>query len=142
MKFKNIALSIVPLIIGGMLYLGYRSQELSMFNWIECLGLSNFVTSWRLLCSQYPQPMWIYNSLPDGLWLFSYILLMDIIWNNNINQSGLWIYILPVVAIISEFMQLWTPFPGTFDIIDIVCYSGSILLFELKTRIKWKRKDN
>ena len=108
-KFYNIALSIAPLIIGGMLYLGYRSQELLMFRWVNFLGLSNTVSSWRKICFQHPLPEWCYYALPDGLWLLSYILLIDLIWQGNNYQYRVWVYVLPVIAIASEFMQLLIP---------------------------------
>lgn len=139
-KFYNIALSIAPLIIGGMLYLGYRSQELLMFRWVNFLGLSNTVSSWRKICFQHPLSEWCYYALPDGLWLLSYILLIDLIWQGNNYQYRVWVYVLPVIAIASEFMQLLIPYIGTFDIMDVGCYLGAILLFEIKTRIEWKRK--
>lgn len=140
-KFKNIVLSIVPLIIGGMLYLGYRSQELLMFRWANYLGLSRIVNSWRKFCFQYPLPEWCYYALPDGLWLLSYILLIYIIWDSHTWKSIIWIYALPTIAITSELIQLLDSRFGTFDIMDVICYMGAILLFELKTKIEWKRKD-
>ena len=139
-KFKNIVLSIVPLIIGGMLYLGYRSQELLMFRWANYLGLSRIVNSWRKFCFQYPLPEWCYYALPDGLWLLSYILLINIIWNSHTWKSIIWIYALSAIAITSELLQLLNPYFGTFDIMDIVCYLGAVILFELKNTTQWKRK--
>lgn len=139
-EFKNIVSSIVPLIIGGMLYLGYRSQELLMFRWANYLGLSRFVNSWRKFCFQYPLPEWCYYALPDGLWLLSYILLINIIWNSHTWKSIIWIYALPAIAITSELLQLLNPYFGTFDIMDIVCYLGAVILFELKNTTQWKRK--
>lgn len=139
-KFYNIALSIAPLIIGGMLYLGYRSQELLMFRWVNFLGLSNTVSSWRKICFQHPLPEWCYYALPDGLWLLSYILLINIIWNSHTWKSIIWIYALPAIAITSELLQLLNPYFGTFDIMDIVCYLGAVILFELKNTTQWKRK--
>ena len=140
-EFKNIVSSIVPLIIGGMLYLGYRSQELLMFRWANYLGLSRIVNSWRKFCFQYPLPEWCYYALPDGLWLLSYILLINIIWDSHTWKSIIWIYALPTIAITSELIQLLDSRFGTFDIMDVICYMGAILLFELKTKIEWKRKD-
>ena len=133
-KFKNIVLSIVPLIIGGTLYLGFRSQDLLMFRWGNYLGLSNIVNLWRNFCSQYPLPEWTFYALPDGLWLLSYMLLIHTIWGEHIRQYRMWVYTLPVIAITSELMQLVISSLGTFDMMDIICYSGAILLFELKTR--------
>lgn len=140
-KVLDLIFSIIPLFIGGLLYLGHRSQELLMFRWTEYLKLDNIIASWRNFCSQYPLPEWTFYALPDGLWLLSYMLLIHTIWGEHIRQYRVWVYILPVIAITSELMQLVILSLGTFDMMDIISYSGAILLFELKTRIEWKRKD-
>ena len=133
-------MAIVPLIIGGMLYLGYRCQELLMFKWANFLGLSSIVSSWRKFCSQNPLPEWCCNALPDGLWLLSYILLINLIWDDRTWKSRIWKYALPTIAITSELMQILNPYFGTFDIMDLTCYMGAVILFELKCITQWKEK--
>ena len=140
-KVLDLIFSIISLLIGGLLYLGYRSQELLMFRWTKCLKLDKIIGLWRYICSQHPLPKWAFYALPDGLWLFSYMLLIHTIWGEHIRQYRMWVYTLPVIAITSELMQLVISSLGTFDMMDIICYSGAILLFELKTRIEWKRKE-
>ena len=137
---RKVLLACTPLTIGGLLYLGYRNTNLLMFRWANYLGLSRIVNSWRKFCFQYPLPEWCYYALPDGLWLLSYILLINIIWNSHTWKSIIWIYALPAIAITSELLQLLNPYFGTFDIMDIVCYLGAVILFELKNTTQWKRK--
>lgn len=138
---RKVLLACTPLTIGGLLYLGYRNTNLLIFRWANFLGLSRIVNSWRKFCFQYPLPEWCYYALPDGLWLLSYILLIYIIWDSHTWKSIIWIYALPTIAITSELIQLLDSRFGTFDIMDVICYMGVILLFELKTKIEWKRKD-
>lgn len=138
---RKVLLACTPLTIGGLLYLGYRNTNLLMFRWANFLGLSRIVNSWRKFCFQYPLPEWCYYALPDGLWLLSYILLIYIIWDSHTWKSIIWIYALPTIAITSELIQLLDSRFGTFDIMDVICYMGAVLLFELKTKIEWKRKD-
>lgn len=138
---RKVLLACTPLTIGGLLYLGYRNTNLLIFRWANFLGLSRIVNSWRKFCFQYPLPEWCYYALPDGLWLLSYILLIYIIWDSHTWKSIIWIYALPTIAITSELIQLLDSRFGTFDIMDVICYMGAILLFELKTKIEWKRKD-
>lgn len=138
---RKVLLACTPLTIGGLLYLGYRNTNLLIFRWANFLGLSRIVNSWRKFCFQYPLPEWCYYALPDGLWLLSYILLIYIIWDSHTWKSIIWIYALPTIAITSELIQLVDSRFGTFDIMDVICYMGAILLFELKTKIEWKRKD-
>lgn len=138
---RKVLLACTPLTIGGLLYLGYRNTNLLIFRWANFLELSRIVNSWRKFCFQYPLPEWCYYALPDGLWLLSYILLIYIIWDSHTWKSIIWIYALPTIAITSELIQLLDSRFGTFDIMDVICYMGAILLFELKTKIEWKRKD-
>lgn len=138
---RKVLLACTPLTIGGLLYLGYRNTNLLIFRWANFLGLSRIVNSWRKFCFQYPLPEWCYYALPDGLWLLSYILLIYIIWDSHTWKSIIWIYALPTIAITSELIQLLDSRFGTFDIMDVICYMGAVLLFELKTKIEWKRKD-
>ena len=102
-----------------------------MFGWYDRLGLSNSISNLR----DYSEPLikdipnWFMYSLPDGLWIFSYISLMLYIWKNSISRnSAIWIFIIPFIAIISEFGQLFKLVPGTFDIIDLLFYVLGIFL--------------
>ena len=74
---------------------------------------------------------WFLFSLPDSLWVFSYVCLMFGIWKGVISpQNLLWIGTVPLIAIASEFGQLLGFVRGTFDIMDVLCYLlGSILPF-------------
>lgn len=133
---RKVLLACTPLTIGGLLYLGYRNTNLLMFRWANFLGLSSIVSSWRKFCLQHPLPEWYYYALPDGLWLLSYLLLIDIIWASEHNK---WLYALPIIALISEVLQLWIPMLGTFDVVDLACYIGAISIIKLRNIIKWKR---
>ena len=37
-------------------------------------------------------------------------------------------------------MQILNPYFGTFDIMDLTCYMGAVILFELKCITQWKEK--
>jgi hypothetical protein len=119
------------LLIGGLIYILFRTTTLKMFGWYDRLGLSNSISNLR----DYSEPLikdipnWFMYSLPDGLWIFSYISLMLYIWKNSISRnSAIWIFIIPFIAIISEFGQLFKLVPGTFDIIDLLFYVLGIFL--------------
>lgn len=136
-KIIKVLLAFAPLAIGGGLYLGYRSKELIMFKWSNTIGVDSIINTWRDICSQCILPTWITHALPDGLWLLSYLLLIDIVWDSELNK---WIYVLPTIALISEALQLWIPTLGTFDIMDLACYMGAVILFKLKKITQWKEK--
>lgn len=116
--------------IGGMIYLGYRSTSLLMFRWVNTLGLDNTINNFRSIVKHYPIPDWVMYSLPDGLWILSYMLLIDTIWGWDNLEFKYWLYILPIIGIVSEFLQIAFSCLGTFDIADLFCYIFSILIFK------------
>ena len=76
-------------------------------------------------------PDWFIFSLPDGIWIFSYVLVMISIWNFTLNKKSIfWMTIIPLVAIFSEIFQIFDFIPGTFDFVDLSFYIlGFILPF-------------
>ena len=70
--------------------------------------------------------------MPAGLWLFAYMFIIDSVWGKEKNNTKkVYLYALPVVAIVSEIMQYVSILPGTFDIMDLLCYALAILIFTI-----------
>ena len=68
-------------------------------------------------------PDWLLFSLPDGLWVFSYVSLILLLWDNRLNgYNSFWVFLIPFLAIASEFGQLLGFVSGTFDITDLIFY--------------------
>jgi len=135
---------ILTLLIGGLIYIFFRTEKLIMFDWIEDYNIS--ILNIRTLTSEYYDklPNWFLFSLPDGLWLFSYTSLILLIWRNKIDRENfIWIVIIPILIILSELGQLLNIVPGTFDLVDILLYSLGVILpilifteyLNLKTKI-------
>ncbi len=96
-----------------------------MFKWFQNLGIGNEINEIRKLTIPLSKslPDWILYSLPDGLWVFSYMALMLFIWNRNITaQNILWFFLVPILAIGSEVFQYLKFLPGTFDPKDLLIY--------------------
>lgn len=130
LRLAKVLLSFLILTIGGLIYVGCRDKSLLMFNWFDQLGLSGAVDAFRVIIDSDGVYGWVKNSLPDGLWLFSYMYLVDAIWNGSkIVSSYIFIYSLPFLALLSEFLQYFGLLPGIFDWIDVASYSFAILLF-------------
>ena len=129
-KSYKVSLSILLLVIGGILYIIYRDKSLIMFSWFEMVGLDNLIDNIREYVKIHPY-CWIKYNLPAGLWLFSYMFMMDAIWNDckSVNKE-LFIGILPAIALLSELMQIFGLCPGTFDIFDLLSYLLAIILFK------------
>lgn len=72
---------------------------------------------------------WFVYSLPDGLWLYSLISALNLIWRND--QSGrLWISAAVILSLTSEVFQYLHYIPGTFDMGDLIAYAlGSLVVF-------------
>lgn len=117
--------SIISLIFGTTIYLLLRTSSLKVFGWLEIVNINFLNSDIRKFSIDYLEilPNWFLYSLPDGLWIFSYVCLMMYIWNFKINAHSLfWISIIPFIAIFSEFGQAIYLISGTFDFCDILFY--------------------
>lgn len=123
-------IAISLLFIGGSIYLLMRDKSLVMFNWAEYWGLLDYLDHLRKGFTLYDWPQWIVFSLPSGLWVSSYILLMHLLWaDGNKKARYVWTLCLPLMAILSEVLQKYGGCPGTFDYCDIIFYTIPILLY-------------
>lgn len=84
-RLVTIWLGLTSLFIGGCLYLLYRSDSLVMFRWCQSLGVYDFIISLR---PQGHYDNWLVYSLPDGLWMLAYVLLMGAIWNFHVKKKS------------------------------------------------------
>ena len=122
----ELVLAFVLFIAEGLLYLTFRSTELNMFRLYEHAG--PWVDSLREWGGELSLPQWVRYSLPDGLWLLSYLLLVDAIWNKFDRMSCVWYLSMPAVAFGSELAQMCWGFTGTYDGMDLVCYSAAVVI--------------
>ena len=131
MKSFKICLALFILVIGGLIYIVYRSENLLMFKWFDYLCISDYIMYFRDTCSKYSIPNFIQYSLPDGLWALSYMMIMGTIWDDRNLQKLLLVYTVPLVAITLELSQIFFSTLGTFDILDILSYSMAIIIYQL-----------
>ena len=125
-KVALVLLAVVILFSGGIVYIMFRPDWLLMFDLFKSLHLSNIVESIRM--THHFLPQWAEYSLPDGLWILSYTLLIGCIWNFDIRRCWLFITILPIIALVDEILQFYGLVPGTFDLLDLMFYSlGSFI---------------
>jgi hypothetical protein len=112
---------ITPLLIGGLIYIFFRADSLLMFRWFDTLGLTKIISSCRqFTVGHFHLPTWILFSLPDALWIFAFINLMLLIWQDRFSINSIfWLLIAPTIGIFSEVGQVVHIIPGTFDIIDL-----------------------
>ncbi|MCI7287172.1 hypothetical protein MUN53_14600 [Parabacteroides sp. AGMB00274] len=129
-RILKVIIALVLLSIGGLIYLTFRGENLLMFNWLNELDLMYQIDNLRAYNQKIYLYDWVLYSLPDGLWLLAYLLIIDSIWHecrNNMFNS--FILSLPTIAIFSEFAQYWNIIPGVFDTMDLFCYISSVLIY-------------
>lgn len=127
----KICFSFILIIIGGVIYLLYRDKSLVMFSWFEHIGLNRIIDSIRSKSIGAEPCYWIKYNLPAGLWLLSYMLIIDAVWQDCEGKSRkFYIYVLPILALWSELMQSYGLCSGTFDVLDVVSYLFAIILFK------------
>ena len=125
LKAATVILAFVALGVGGMVYVMFRHDILA-FKWVERytdIRMPHFRNF-----NSYNLSDWVIYSLPDGLWLFAYILLMATIWDFNIKKGSVLIIGFPLLSVISEFLQFLKVLPGTFDRIDVLAYIFAFIL--------------
>lgn len=111
------------LLLGGLIYILFRTTSLKMFSWFEYLGILETIMDVRKIFKNVILYEWIIYSLPDGLWLFSYVSLIITLWNNEIKSGNLfWLFGLPSIVLLTEIGQSISIIPGTFDWIDLYMY--------------------
>jgi|APGre2960657505_1045072.scaffolds.fasta_scaffold38147_2 hypothetical protein len=109
---------LTPLLIGGLLYILFRSTDIRMFKWFSIIGLDNLIYLLREVFFQFKNdlPCWTYYSLPDGLWVYAFTSSLLILWNGRLT---FWLSLPLLTGTFVEIAQGLKIFPGTFDILDL-----------------------
>ena len=129
-RAAKVMLSLVILLLGGLIYVIFRDKSLLMFDWFNTIGISNEVDGLRRLFQGEGIYGWVKYSLPDGLWIFSYMFIVDAIWDRERNVvSMIFLWGLPIVAVLSECFPYFGLLPGVFDWMDMASYLFAIALF-------------
>jgi|WetSurMetagenome_2_1015567.scaffolds.fasta_scaffold00545_3 hypothetical protein len=146
-NFRNrsyILICACALLLGGIIYILFRTSEPVFFNWINAVGLGKWFSISRNASLPLSPliPEWIVFSLPSGLWAFAYALLITCIWAQS--KSWLryfWMASIPVLVLGYEILQYAEIIPGTFSIQDIAL--GMIgLITGIKIGITIIKSDN
>jgi hypothetical protein len=148
MKKKFLALHVVlPIIVGGLVYICWRDPALLMFKWFRALGVEPLVLQLRVAAAATEPglPRWLIYSLPDGLWVYAFTAFMAHAWSESPSSpvKTFWLSLGVVLGAGSELGQLVHIVPGTFDWIDFICYvsAGALSLF-FASRYNFKRSLN
>jgi hypothetical protein len=112
---------VVPLTLGGIIYLLFRSSDLRMFDWLDILGIKSAVLFFRMNSQAIKEsiPDWTYYSLPDGLWVYAFTSSLILFWRGHTMMKN-WLLLPFIFGVIVEILQLLKLFPGTFDSMDFL----------------------
>lgn len=134
---------LAPLLLGGLLYILFRSTELRMFKWFSAIGFDNAIYLARTEFHQIRGilPNWTYYCLPDGLWVYSFTSALLIYWKNDFQKAKLWLMIPFITGILIEIMQGFKLFPGTFDYLDLTFTSLGFLLSKIIINSKFNQNE-
>lgn len=114
---------VVPLFMGGVIYMVWRTEALQMFRWFEFAHLESSIYTFReMYGGQGGQlPAWLLYSLPDAAWTYSFSMYMGLAWIDTSPRAALSLALIgPTLGIGSELGQALRIVPGTFDLSDIL----------------------
>jgi uncharacterized membrane protein len=86
-------------------------------------------------------PQWVYYSLPDGLWVYSFSSALLILWKGQYEKAKIWLFIPLFSGSMIEIAQGLRIFPGTFDFLDLTFTTISLLLSIIIINDKFKTND-
>ena len=117
---------LLPIVIGGLIYLLFRTDSLLMFSWAAQLSLLDLIEQGRAAAAPLlPHvPSVVLFSVPDGVWVFSATAFFARLWHDGPLWMRVgWIGIAPAMAIGGELGQIVGLVPGTFDVLDLLAYA-------------------
>lgn len=130
---------ILPIFIGGMIYILFRSQKLWLFHWFYALNLGEIINYMRSSVQEVKNfiPKTILFSLPDALWVYSFTMFISLFFKNFLYS---FIYIHNEYAY-RNFTVVFCN--STFDIYDLIYmflfYLLSIYVLKKERRL-WRKR--
>jgi len=115
-------IAFIAILCGVIIYTFWRPDTIRYFVWLEAVGLRDPVENLRTYIHPLhtPIPEWIIYSLPNGLWAFSYALIITHLWrDNNSKIKYFWFGSIPLLAIGYELMQYAGVLQGVFCYQDL-----------------------
>jgi len=123
--------------LGGLIYIAFRSKSLILFTWFDEISISGITNLIRdfLYPLRYNLPDWILFSLPDGLWVYSFTSLLIIIWSDDFDSVKYWMTIPILTFFLIDLLQLSKILKGTFDIVDNVICLWAFVICVLRMKL-------
>jgi hypothetical protein len=111
-----------PLLVGGAIYLGLRTDDLLMFRVVERAGMDGLVASYRSAVAPLGAalPEWVVFSLPNALWSLSLVSLFGLLWRHEQRMAVAAMTGASLLAILPEILQAVHVVPGTYSGQDLL----------------------
>ena len=116
---------VLPIVVGGLIYILFRVDTLLMFKWADALLLTETIAGWREQAAPLRPYLsdFVLFSVPDGVWVFSATAFFARLWHDGpLWMRLMWIGATPAMAIGGELGQIVGLVPGTFDMADMLAY--------------------
>ena len=112
-------MALSSIVIGGMLYICFRSEDIKIFSWLRFLNI-NYSALRQMDLGNNLISSYIIFSFPNGLWVLSGLLFLGTFLKNEKTFLLLYSGVFILIALIIELGQLFDTISGTFDILDLV----------------------
>jgi hypothetical protein len=118
--YKILLRVMIPLIVGILIYVFFRkTSDLQIVTFWGFNGLPK---------AAFSIPSFLTYNLPDGLWLYAFTNAIILVWESELNsKSAVWIFMIPAIGFLTEWLQAQQWFMGTYDSIDLVTYAVAML---------------
>lgn len=125
-----IAVGMLLLFMGGMIYVLYRPQTLLLFHVAGGLGMTDLIGQWRQMATAWHPAAFTIYCLPAGLWALSYVLIVGTL-AQSLPAIRRWVAVafIPLLGIASEVLQAVGIVPGTFDWTDLTLYTLPLIAY-------------
>lgn len=133
------------LLLGGAIYILWRSTDIVLFGWLDAVGATEWVTSARDVARRWGRwlPPGVLYSLPDLLWVYSATACFHVLGPGTTprGRTG-WSMLGVGTGLIHETGQGLGLFRGTYDTTDIFAYGlGFVLAHRVARRFVARRED-
>jgi hypothetical protein len=115
-SFRVVLTVLLPVSLGAVIYLSWRTETLLVFRWVQWLGAGSLLHTLRAAAHGVHPSRALLNCLPDGMWVFAFTSAMRFIWlKPNTALAFCWMFLPLALALGGEFGQFLHNVPGTFD---------------------------
>lgn len=118
----SIILSGFAMIVGGSIYIGWRSDPPLFISWLKDSEMASWMGSIQHALQNHfnTLPEWMIYSLPNALWAFAYSNLICLLWHQRKGWGkALWVATAPLLPIAWELSQFLNVIPGVFCWADL-----------------------